>query len=215
MFFVSPLFAGGLGVFIFPRLGPLWLSPIAFPAPPSYDPHDLVAVEAAYKAADERVLLQPGSFDKITIGATIAKNAVSAVEALVENSLHFWVNLVFPADEPISGIKTVASTSVKTSEEETVVVINSADPNLIAEDILTQVTIYGSGFEAGLTPIITGPTTISLSNLVGVAADGHSCVIDITLDSDVGEPAPNDYDLTIINTDGTNGILVSAFTTGA
>ena len=218
VFFVSPLMAGGLGAFVFPRLGPNWLSPIAFPGPSSYDPHDLIAVEAAYKAADARVLLQPGSFDRITFGATIAKDAVSSVEALIENSLHFLVNLVFPADEPIAGIKTVASASVKTSEEEQEpeVIVNSVDPNLIAEGpFITQITVYGSGFADGLTPIITGPTNVSLSNLVAVAADGHSCTIDITLDVNPAEPAPNDYDLTIINIDGTNGILVSAFTTGA
>lgn len=215
VYFVSPLMAGGLGIFIFPRLGPNWLSPIAFPGPSSYDPHDLAAVETAYKNADDRVILQPGTFDKITIGATIAKNAVSSVEALIDKPVYLTINLVFPADEPISGIKTVASTTVKTSEEETEVVVTSVNPNLIAEDALTQVTVYGSGFAEGLTPIITGPTNVSLSNLVSVAADGHSCVLDITLDSNPGEPAPNDYDLTIVNTDGTNGILVSAFTTGA
>jgi hypothetical protein len=224
--FISPLGnSDGLGVTIYPRKGSNWLTPIPFPAPSVFDAQDARAMEAAFKADDAVVILDVDSFDRITFGVTISKDSNNlTVEDLIVNTLAFFVSLAFSGAAGMAGMPKVL-VSINEQPGGTVefeMIINSCSPNLISEippaPGPTPVTIRGTfaseeegvGVLTGVVVEGVGPTPITFDKVTVV--DRFTITAEVTI-LPGGSPAPNDYDIIIVRTDGVNAIGVSLITT--
>jgi hypothetical protein len=212
-YFVSPnTNSSGEGLIFIPIVNGLQASPESFPVIQSFDPNDLNSVEQAYKTGYYQGQLQ-GQEDRVVIGGSGTVDGIYAVilaraPILEESSVRITVNALYDPADPIPGVPT--NTTVVLNKGG---VITAVTPNLIAEGVPTPVTIRigadGGIAQAGATVEFLGPTAVTwtLTAITDTAITGS-----INIAADPLFPAPQDYDVLVVNTDGSNGIGTSVVT---
>jgi hypothetical protein len=218
-YFVGPNSTStGEGLIILPYIGGNAISPKTFAAIQSYDPHDLNAIEQAYKE---------GGYEgktTIVVGGDAPVNRiyvqVLAREDLLEEDPGMPVLLdifvIYDPTDPPPGVPVSTTLLLNTggapgpSPEPTDPTVTAVTPPLAPEGFVQPINIIGSNFQDGATVQVLGNTTVNVTGVTVVSDTQIDC--DIFVNADPGFPAPNPYDVLIINPDGGNGIGIAVIT---
>ena len=168
--------------------------------------------EQAYKNNDRLVIGGDSPVDAIYI-------AIRAETELVPDAkLFINVHPLFQLSDPVPGVKTTVAAIMNTGgapgPASTDPVVNSANPATAQEAILAPaIAIRGSNFQDGATVEIIGDTAVAVAGVIFNSETELS--VGITISAEAAFPAPNSYDVLVINPDGSNGVGVGLITSYA
>jgi hypothetical protein len=187
----------------------------SFAAVNNYDPHDLNSVEKAYQRGDPNSGL-PNDGRTFLVGEYSQINQIYLTlrtrGPVLEGSIKVNVDIIYDRSNPPKGVP-ITSTAPVAAPTSNDPIITSVSPNIVPENVPTQVTIYlgsdGAPAQTGASIEIQGPTVATWTTIT--IAD-RQIVGEVFINPAGGFPAPQDYDVLIVNPDGTNGIGTSVIT---
>jgi hypothetical protein len=209
--------SSGEGIFFIPFKDGKQLSPKSFPVIQSYDPHDLNSIEQAYKKGYYPGQMM-GQENRVVIGGDGRIDSIFIVvraksELVSQQKLFINVHPLFQLSSPIPGVKTTVTALMNTGgapgptpPSPTDPTVTTATPATFPELVPTNISVYGSNFQDGATVQVIGPTAAVAGAVTFVSDTQLRC--DVTITQDPLVPAPNNYDVLVVNPDGGNGIGV-------
>jgi hypothetical protein len=187
----------------------------SFAAINDYDPHDLNSVEKAYKRGDPNSGL-PNDGRTFLVGEYSQVNQIYLTlrtkGPIMEGTIYVNVDIIYDRNNPPKGVPITATAPVATPASNDPI-ITSASPNIVPENVPTQVTIYlgtdGAPAQTGATIEIQGPTVATWTT---TTLSDRQIVGEVFINPGGAFPPPQDYDVLIVNPDGSNGIGTSVIT---
>jgi hypothetical protein len=193
-------------------------NPKAFLAIQSYDPHDLNAIEQAYREGgyEGKTTLIFGGNDPI---GRLYFQIWARENLLLEDPgmpVMLDIFIIYDPADPPPGVPVTTNVVVNKGgapgPASTDPTVNASDPAVAQEGVATGITVYGSNFVDGATIEVLGNTSVTVSGVTFVSDTQLTC--DVNISADPAFPAPNSYDILVINPDGGNGVgtgLISSF----